>query len=387
MSRATGTGSSRMPRVRDDLAGLVPYDPDMRDVEVMLSANENSYGLPEPVRSAVCARLAEVALNRYPLATAPRLRSLLAQMWGVDARCVVVANGGDELLFNLELAYGGPGRAIVNCPPTFSAYALYAELTATRLVDVPRDGSFAVDEEALLAAVADPQASLVVVTSPNNPTGNLVDPAFVERLADATDALVLVDEAYEEFAPAGSSCVPLVARHGNVAVLRTLSKAYSLAGCRVGYLVAPPDVADALLSVRLPYSVSSLDQAAAETVVEMRDMLAPVTEALVENRSVLEAELARLADDVNALPAVARCGAPCAVFPSAANFLLLRLPRGAEGLPSAGEVHELLAESNSILVRDFSRTPGLEGCLRITVGTPQENRRVVDALRDILGVG
>lgn len=364
-----------MPRIRDDLRSLVPYDPDMRDVEVMLSANENSYGVPPEVRSEIDRRLAEVALNRYPQATAPALREALGRMWGVEAANVVVSNGGDELLFNLELAYGGPGRVLVNCPPTFSAYALYAELTGTGLLSVARRPDFSVDEGALLEAVRDPAVSLVVVTSPNNPTGNLVDPAFVERLASSTDALVLVDEAYAEFAPAEASCVEAVGRHDNVCVLRTLSKAYALAGCRVGYLIAPKGVAQALLSVRLPYSVSSLDQAAALTAVERREAFEPVTRALVANRAALAEGLGRLAADV----CEKRGDGSCAVFPSAANFLLMRVP-------DAADIHELLAERHSILVRDFSATPGLSGCLRVTVGTPEENDRLIAALRELLGV-
>ena len=127
--------------VRPDLADLEPYDPDMRPVRIMLSANENNWGMPDDVASEVQRRLASVALNRYPEATSPRLRELLGQMWDVSAHRVVVANGGDELLFNLLLAYGGKGRVLVNCPPTFSAYELYAKLTATSVVNVNRDAN------------------------------------------------------------------------------------------------------------------------------------------------------------------------------------------------------------------------------------------------------
>ena len=374
--------SSQAPRIRDDLADLVPYDPDMRPVEVMLSANENSFGLPQPVRQAVDERLARVQLNRYPDATCPDLRRELASMWGVEARNIVVANGGDELLFNIQLAYGGPGRTLVNCPPTFSAYALYAKLTRTTLVNVPRLTNFDVDEEALVAAASAQEVSMVVVTSPNNPTGNLVDVEFVDRLAASTEALVLVDEAYAEFADPSTSCVGLVARHENVAVLRTLSKAYSLAGARLGYLVGSQAVVDALLSVRLPYSVSSLDATAALTVVEMRDALAPVTAAIVEGRAVLYQALGELANKVNR----AYGKTVMTVVPSHANFLLVRIDESGTSLPDAAQIHELLAEERSILVRDFSRTPMLEGCLRLTVGTPDENERLLEALADILGV-
>lgn len=368
------------PRIRDDLADLEPYDPDMREVEVMLSANENAYGLPREVRAEMARRLAEVPAHRYPEATSRRLRGLLSEMWGVPARNVVVGNGGDELIFNLLLAFGGPGRTMVDCVPTFSAYALYAKLTGTSVFPVRRNADFSLDEEAVLAAARG--AHVVFVTSPNNPSGNLADPAFVRRLAEGTDALVVVDEAYADFADPAASCMPLVGEYGNVCVLKTLSKAYALAGARLGFVVCAPEVADALLAVRQPYSVSRFDQVAAETVVEMRASLEPARDALVENRALLGGRLAALAEEVGE-----RLGSGAVrVYPSEANFVLVRLSPDVPGLPSADEVHERLACEHSVLVRNFSHTPGLEGCLRLTVGTPEENDRLVAALRDVLGL-
>ena len=370
--------------VRPDLADLEPYDPDMRPVRIMLSANENNWGMPGDVAREAQRRLAGVALNRYPEATSPRLRELLGQMWDVPAHRVVVANGGDELLFNLLLAYGGKGRVLVNCPPTFSAYELYAKLTATSVVNVNRDANtFELDEDGLLEAVCDPQAALVVVTSPNNPTGNLASVDFVRKLAQATSALVLVDEAYAEFCDAQASCVPLVAELPNVCVLRTMSKAYALAGARVGYLICPDDVADAMLAVRLPYSVNRMSQVVAETVVEMCGEFAPIIEAVREERSRLTEALEALAVELAASLPDGADG--LRVWPSEANFVMVRFPGQASGLPCADEMHELLA-ADSILVRNFSHTPGLEGCLRISVGKPEEDDELLASLRRHLGL-
>lgn len=370
--------------VRPDLADLEPYDPDMRPVRIMLSANENNWGMPDDVASEVQRRLASVALNRYPEATSPRLRELLGQMWDVSAHRVVVANGGDELLFNLLLAYGGKGRVLVNCPPTFSAYELYAKLTATSVVNVNRDANtFELDEDSLLEAARDPRAALVVVTSPNNPTGNLASVDFVRKLAQATSALVLVDEAYAEFCDVQASCVPLVAELPNVCVLRTMSKAYALAGARVGYLICPDDVADAMLAVRLPYSVNRMSQVVAETVVEMRGEFVPVIEAVREERSRLTEALETLAAEVAA--SLPDCADGLRVWPSEANFVMVRFPGQTGGLPCADEMHELLA-ADSILVRNFSHTPGLEGCLRISVGKPEEDDELLVSLRRHLGL-
>lgn len=364
------------PRMRDDLANLEPYDPDMREVEVMLSANENSYGLPDEVRAEMARRLAEVPAHRYPEATCRRLRGMLGDLWGADPAGIVVGNGGDELIFNLLLAFGGPGRTMVNCTPTFSAYALYAQLTGTAVKNVRRNDDFSLDEGAVLDAVS--KADIVFLTSPNNPSGNTVRPAFVESLAASTDALVVVDEAYGDFADPASSCIDLVGCYDNVCVLKTLSKAYALAGARTGFVIAPVEVANALLAVRQPYSVSRFDQAAAEVAIEMSDALTPACEALVRERPNLEAALEDLGAELRRLH-----GRPVLrVYPSEANFVLVRILEGGS-VPTANEVHERLASDFSILVRNFSSTPGLAGCLRVTVGTPEEHRLLLAALRRV----
>lgn len=415
-------------QLRADLLDLEPYDPDMRPVDIMLSANENNYGLPASVRAELVRRLADEPLNRYPEATSPRVRALLAQMWGVEPAGVVVGNGGDELIFNLLLAFGGPGRALVNCPPTFSAYELYARLTQTPVVDVPRRPDFSLDEPAVLAAAQRDETAVVVLTSPNNPSGNLGRVEFVRALAQASDALIVVDEAYGEFCAPDASCVSLVAEYPNVCVLRTLSKAYALAGARVGYVICGAQVADGLLAVRQPYSVSRLDQLAAEVVLERRAEMQPAVEAIVAERARLTARLRALAAEVTgaslgtvagaaaAEPAASATGAEPAgsridVYDSEANFVLVRFsepgpstrvpltapalaaagcpepgaPAPTRQLPSADEIHERLA-SASVLVRNFSRTPGLHGCLRISVGRPEETDGLIARLREILGL-
>ncbi|WP_273396022.1 histidinol-phosphate transaminase [Thermophilibacter mediterraneus] len=345
-------------RVRPALRSFVPYDPAFSPCRVNLSANENTHEMPAEYVGAVRAALAATPLNRYPDPMANALRDALAERHSVGRGSVVVGNGGDEVLFNLLLAFGGPGRSLVTCPPDFSEYALFAQMTETPHVTVPRDAEdFSVDADALVAAARG--AALVIVTSPNNPTGNLLDRALVERLLDETDALVLVDEAYVEFAPPGSSVVDLVAARPRLVVLRTLSKAFGMAGVRAGYLVADPAVVDVLASVRQIYSVDVLAQAAALAAVTHRDALAPVVADVTSERERLSAGLA-------ALPGVR-------VWPSAGNFVLVRVP-------GAHRVWERLRDEHSVLVRDFSSTPGLGDCLRISVGTRGENDVLLDAL-------
>lgn len=358
--------SPRITRLmRPSAAALQPYDPAFAPVDVNLSANENSYGLPASVHNALIEALSEVPLHRYPDAMASRLRAKLASLYGLTPEHLIVGNGGDELLFNLFLAFGGADHVVVHCPPDFSVYDVYARLAECRVQPVWRDAeTFALNEDALIEASR--TATLTVVTSPNNPTGNLISRSLIERLCQASQGLVLIDEAYMEFAPAGSSCVDLLGVYDNLIVLRTLSKAYALAGARLGYVLADPSVIAALAAVRQPYSVSALDQAAALVVVEHRKELAPTVDTIVANRAAL----------ATALTTLESSGVRC--WPSAANFLLVRVPH-------AHDIRCRLRDEYDVLVRDFSAAPGLADCLRITVGTVEEHTRLMDGLTALVG--
>jgi histidinol-phosphate aminotransferase len=350
--------------MRPSAAALEPYDPAFSPVEVNLSANENSFGLPDGLREAVARSLAKAPTNRYPLPLAPSVREILSEMYGVGPEHIICGNGGDELLFNLFVAFGGAGHTVLHCPPDFSVYDLYAGLLECDLQEISRDPqTFDVDEKALIAASS--EATLTVVTSPNNPTGNVISHDLVVRLCEACPGLVLIDEAYMEFADTGSSCVDLLQTYDNLVVLRTLSKAYALAGVRLGYMLASPGVISALAAVRQPYSISVLDQTAAKAVLERREELGRTLEQIKEGRSRLYSELQGLSSK------------GLEVWPSQANFLLVRLPH-------AHEVRCQLRDDFSVLVRDFSSAPGLKDCLRLTVGTPQDNERLIDGFRQIL---
>lgn len=345
-------------RLRDDLTGLKPYDPGSSVQEIVLSANENPFGMPEGVRAAALEAVAGVAFERYPDPLADGLRGDIAAWHGVKRSQVVVGNGGDELIFDLLLAFGGPGRVLLDCPPTFSIYALYAKLTGTEVLSIARDPSdFSLDYAAVEAAAE--RADIVMVTSPNNPTGNTVDPAWVASLAERARGIVVVDEAYVEFADEGASCVGLMRDHGNLVVLRTFSKAFALAGVRCGYLLAQEGVVDGIAAVRQPYSVDAIGQAVARVVVANRDAYDGAIATIKAERTRLERSLSAV-DGVRA-------------WPSQGNFVLVRMPH-------AHEAYMRLRDEFSILTRDFSHDPLLGDCLRITVGTPQENDRVIDAL-------
>ena len=348
--------------VQPHLRTLEPYDPNFTPTRVNLSANENTYDVPAPARALIDEALAATPTNRYPDPMSNDLRDELAAWHGVARENVVVGNGGDELLYNFLLAFGGPGRTLMNVPPTFSEYAFFASLTQTGVRDVWRDPETFLPREDELVTVAG-EASLVILTSPNNPTGDVAPLELVARVCDACPGLVMVDEAYGEFAAAGTSAEALLAEHDNLLVLHTLSKAFALAGARCGYVIAAPDVIDALAAVRQIYSVNVLTQAAALAAVRARAEFDPTVEKIVSERTRLYESLARV-EGVR-------------VWPSEGNFVLVRMA-------GASRVRERLRDERSILVRDFSYAPGLADCLRITVGTPEENDAVIDALAELV---
>ena len=351
--------------VQPHLADIEPYDPNFTPTRINLSANENTYPLPEGVRARIDAALAATPLNRYPNPMSNDLRAELAAWNGVSSAQVCVGNGGDELLYNFLLAFGGAGRKLLICPPCFSEYAFFASLTQTEVCASGRDPqTLTVDVESALAMA--PWANLAIVTSPNNPTGDLLPCDFVARLCEACPGMVMVDEAYIEFAGEGASVRPLLERFSNLVILRTLSKAFGEAGIRCGYVLAAPEVIEVFAAVRQIYSVNVLTQAAALAAVRQRAAYEPVVAQIVAERERVRRSLGELADR----------GLPVRVWPSNANFLLVRIA-------NATRVRERLRDEFSILVRDFSAMPGLEDCLRITIGTPEENNEVLAALANV----
>ena len=353
--------------VQPYLASIEPYDPNFTPTRINLSANENTYPVPEGVREAVDAALAATPLNRYPDPMSNDLRDELAAWHGVPREMVCVGNGGDELLYNFLLAFGGRGRTLLNCPPCFSEYAFFASLVETGVRDVWRDPkTFELDCAAVLETA--PSCDLAIVTSPNNPTGDLASLDFVAQLCEACPGMVMVDEAYIEFADssfgADATAQGLIEKYSNLVILHTLSKAFGAAGARCGYVIAAPEVIDVFGAIRQIYSVNVLTQAAALAAVRARDAYAPVVAQVAVERGRVKAALEDLAAE----------GLPVEVWPSFGNFLLVRVAHATT------RVRERLRDEYSILVRDFSYAPGLSDCLRITVGTPEENDAVLSAL-------
>ncbi|MCX8006513.1 MAG: histidinol-phosphate transaminase [Coriobacteriia bacterium] len=346
---------------REALAALRPYDAKHLEAEVMLASNENPLNLPGEMLDRLSALAAEIPYNRYPDPMATRLREDIAQANGLDVGNVLIGNGGDELIFDLVLAWGGPGRVVLDFPPTFVMYSIDAQATGSTLESMPRRADFSIDGDALLERLERGGVDLVFIANPNNPTGTLVPETLLIDVLNATDALVVVDEAYFEFSR--HTMRPHMSRHRNLAILRTFSKAFSLAALRAGYLLAHEEVISELTKVRQPYSVNRFTQAAARLVFRERPVFEAAISQLLRNRDVLIHGLSEI-------PGVE-------VFPSEANFVLFRVEH-------ASAVWRDLLKEHSVLVRDFSRTPGLEDCLRVSVGTEHEMGRFLQAMDEIM---
>jgi histidinol-phosphate aminotransferase len=325
---------------------------------VKLDAMENPYSLPPELRRELAERLAQVDLNRYPEPNPRRLRELIARKMAVPPGMeVLLGNGSDDLIQIITLALARPGAAMMFPAPTFVMYAMNAALTGMRAVAVPLRDDFSLDREAFVARMREVRPALVFLAYPNNPTGLLYRPADVEAIIRAAEGLVVVDEAYHAFAAA--SFLPRLAEFPNLVVLRTLSKV-GLAGIRLGYLAGRPAWLEQFNKVRQVYNVNVLTEAAAAFVLEHLD--------------VLEAQAARIRADRAALAEALAAMAGVAVFPSSANFLLVRVG-------DAARTFEALRRQG-VLVKNLH--PGLAGCLRITVGTPDENRILLSAMKEAL---
>lgn len=343
--------------VRDDLADLAPYGAPQLDVPVRLNTNETAEPPPAAFLAEVGRRLSSLELNRYPDRRATAVREALGEPYGLGPDRVWAANGSNEVLQQLFQAYGGPGRQVVVTRPGYSMYPSLARVMLTEFVehDLPDDFVPTVSDA---RAMGEHGAHLTVLANPNNPTGMAVDLDVVRELHDASTGLVVLDEAYVEFAPTGTSAVSLLDECERLVVVRTFSKAYRLAGLRLGYLLAHPWVIDDLRKVRLPYHLDAMKQVAALVAIEQ-------TETFLEHRSRVASERERILAGLRAMAGVE-------AFDSIANFILFRVD-------DPGAVFDrLLAEG--VLVRDFSAKPRLGGCLRVTVGTAEENDRFLDAL-------
>jgi histidinol-phosphate aminotransferase len=351
-------------RPRDDVALMEGYHSPQLDVRVRLNTNESPESPPPTWTSDLAAAIGTIEWNRYPDRAATRLRAAIGGLHGVGPEQVFAANGSNEVLQTVMLTFGGPGRAAAVWEPTYALHSHIARLTGTAVAEGERAEDFSVDLDEVMGVVESARPSVAFLCSPNNPTGMVDDEATVRsvlELVTRADGVLVVDEAYGQFAP--WSALGLVHDDVPLAVSRTFSKTWSMAAARLGYLVAPAEIVAELEKVVLPYHLDALKQAAGCLALEHAAEMDIRVARLVAERERLVRRLTEL---------------PVQVWPSGANFVLFR-PRDRAG----AEVWAKLVD-RSVLVRNCSSWPRLEGCLRVTIGTPDEDDAFLAALEEIL---
>src|SRR5215204_795701 len=350
------------PRVR----GLKAYTLKPDRGAVKLNQNENPWGVPDAVRAETLRRMEGRQWARYPDFVPVSLHEKLAAFAGRRADGVVAGNGSNELIQATLMVTVGEGSRVLISEPTFALYRQVATILGGEVLSVPLDDALGFDVEALVETIERDEPDVVILCSPNNPTGCRIEDEELERLLKQTSGIIVIDEAYFEFS--GRTVAPLLERHTNLAVFRTFSKAMGLAALRVGYLLAAPELAREVSKAVLPYNLNAFSQTAAEVAVELYEAeLRPTVERIVAERGRLHAGL----QDIGGLAPVRSC----------ANFMVVR------STVEPRRVYDELLERFGVLIRDVSGYPKLKDYFRVSVGTPHENDRLLEGLRDIFDGG
>lgn len=346
--------------LRPDLVDVKSYVPHQFIAEVRLHANESPFDLPDEIRKTVLQKLRGLHFNRYPNATADSLRAVISADFELRPENVLVGNGSNEVIQSLLLTYGGPERIAVTFEPTYTMHGKICQITGTRLKSLALSGNFQLDAGLVWKELEKIRPDIIFVCNPNNPTGNLMDLKAIEELL-GSGALIVVDEAYGEFA--NKTVVPWLSKYHNLVVVKTFSKAFRLAGLRLGYLLAREEIIAEVNKVKLPYNVNAFSQLVAEQVFQNRQIMLKWIEAVKQERERVYRELLRLAG--------------VKPYPSETNFILFRTTK------NGNEIWQALLD-RSILIRNFSDYPSLDNCLRVTIGLPDENKAFLKALKSII---
>ncbi len=343
--------------IRPEVRALSAYHVDETPVRIKLDAMENPFCLPVPVQKQIASAVREAKINLYPDPSGKELKKSIAALWKINPKQMLLGNGSDELIQALILAFGGPVLVPV---PTFAMYELTARALAQKVVTVPLNEDFDLDAGTLIKKAKQSRARVIFLACPNNPTGNRFSDRAVKKILDNTDAAVVVDEAYYSFS--GKSWMPRLGKYPNMIILRTLSK-IGFAGLRVGILTASPEIVNELNKIRLPYNINSLSQMAGVSALKQKTVINRQISILISERKKLYNELSRM-------PGVK-------AFPSETNFILLRTSSDAS-------VIQKKMKKAGILIKDLNRPGPLRNCLRVTIGTPDENREFLKQFKSIL---
>lgn len=350
--------------LREDLSSLTPYTVEQIPYTIKLDANESPFDLPQSVRCALAAEIVGgLRFNRYPDSDANDLREKLAGNLGLHKEQLMVGTGSDELLQIIINAYVSRNDTVL-CPyPSFGMYSVFTRISGGIPINVPLDGDFSYNLDRFFHSIKKYAPKIVFLCSPNNPTGNLVNKNEVLELLKGYNGIVVLDEAYVEFS--GTSLIRELVEYPNAIVLRTFSKAFGLAGLRVGYLAANKELAEDLYRVKPPYNISNFSQRAACILLDHSDEIKEKVSEIIISREDMFGSF----NKINGLKP----------YPSEANFVLV-------GFPDAKRIYDRLLE-NGILVRNFQNSNVLDDCLRITVGEKHENLNLIISLQQIMKEG
>jgi len=348
---------------RNSLKNLKPYDPHEIPYKVKLNANENPYGLPEEIIEEIIEKAKDLKFSLYPNANSAKLSEAVSSSLGFNTDNIVIGNGSDELINYLVNAFSEKDRGIISPIPSFAMYKIYSSINNSNFIEIPlTQENFTLDEEKLLEEAKKTSSSLVFLAYPNSPTGNYFAEDKIIKILEESDCLVVVHEAYYEFG--GKTFLPLISHYDNLVILRTFSKAYSLAGLRVGYLLSNHNVVREIRKVKSPFNVNSFSQLAACIVFKYRSVLQDIVNKIIEERE-------ELVQKINLIP-------PFKAHPTRTNFIFTEVGRRDDleltynCLLQRGILVQTVYESNFSISRHF---------LRIAVGTEEENNILIEGLK------
>ncbi len=346
--------------LRKSVVQLSPYAVSGHPAKIKLNQNESPFDIPSDLKKEIIEEFVRINWNRYPEVFSSLLPQKFAKMYDLPAASFIVANGSNELIYTVAMSIVEGGVDVVIPQPTFYFFEKISTILGGNVKKIYADQDLRFDEVKILETARSMKRGLIILGSPNNPTGKSVSKGFIEKLTGSTSAIVLVDEAYIEFSP-HQSVIGLTRSVRNLVVLRTFSKAFSLAGLRIGYLIAHPELTKEILKVKIPFTVNPLSEFAAVKLLERREMFQ-------ERVATVKNEMAGMMKALRGIEGVK-------VVDSDANFFLFSSP-----MP-AGKMFEKLLERSSVLVRDVTSYPLLDNYLRVNAGSPDESQYFVESVR------
>ena len=357
MAAKSATNKDISTLIKPQVRKLAAYHVDETPVRIKLDAMENPFLMPEAVRREMAEVIRKTPINLYPDPSAKEVKKSIASFWKMRPEQMILGNGSDELIQAIILAFGGPVLVPV---PTFAMYEITSRALAQSVVTVPLDDNFDLDADLVLKKAKERKVKVIFLACPNNPTGNRFSDKAIRQVLDNANAAVVIDEAYFSFSH--TTYLPLLKKYPSMIILRTLSK-IGFAGLRIGVLTASQAIVDELNKIRLPYNINSLSQVVGVTALKHKDVISSQISLLISERERLYNELSKLRNVI--------------VYPSETNFIMLRTAAEASG------IHRKLKQAG-ILIKNLNKPGPLKNCLRVTIGTPEENNEFLKRLKRIL---